>query len=198
MMASETAFPLSWPAGLPRTLSYRRSRAAFKQSIKSATDFTQGEVKRMGGMYLVISSGMELRRDGLPYANQKQPDDPGVAVYFLRRGKQMTFACDRWDRVHDNLYAIAKTIEAIRGIERWGSSEMMERAFAAFEALPPPPRADEPSWRDVLGLQGKPTRDEIDAAYREKAKTAHPDAGGNRSAWDRLVGAYEKAIEAIA
>jgi len=188
-----TAYPLSWPSGLPRTEPHRRSRAAFKQSIKSATDFLQGEVRRMGGMYLVISSEMELRRDGLPYAQQKQPADPGVAVYFLRRGKQMTFACDRWDRVHDNLYAIAKTIEAIRGIERWGSSDMMERAFAAFEALPAPGKAVKAAWWEILELDASAPRSKIDAAYREKAKRAHPDRGGSREEWDALSRAYDDA-----
>lgn len=146
----------------------------------------------MGGSYLVISSDMVLRRDGLPYAQQKHPDDPGVAVYFLRKGKQMTFACDRWDKVHDNLYAIAKTINAIRAIERWGSSDMMERAFAAFEALPGP---SEPSafWRSVLGMEGEPTRAQVDEAYRARAKAAHPDRGGSREEWDRLAAAYEVA-----
>jgi hypothetical protein len=31
----------------------------------------------------------------------------------------MCFACDRWDSVGDNVYAITKTIKALRGIERW-------------------------------------------------------------------------------
>jgi DnaJ-like protein len=190
MSADATAFPLTWPAGLPRTAWHHRKRAAFKQSIKSATDFLKDEVRRMDGRYPVISSGMELRRDGLPYAQQRQPADPGVAVYFLRKGKQMTFACDRWDRVHDNLYAIAKTIEAIRGIERWGSSDMMERAFAAFEALPAPRKA---AWWEILGVSATAARATIEAAYREKAKAVHPDRGGSREAWDSLASAYEDA-----
>lgn len=187
-----SAYPLAWPQGAPRWPSHRRGRAPFKQTDVSALDFVQGEVRRMGGSYLVISTNIELRRDGLPYANQKTPADPGAAIYFLRKGKQMTFACDRWDRVRDNLCAIGKTIEAIRGIERWGSTDMMERAFQAFEALP---GMKEPSafWRDILGLHGEPTRAEVDQAYRDRAKTAHPNAGGQREEWDRLVAAYEAA-----
>jgi hypothetical protein len=72
----------------------------------------------------------------LPYAKYKTPDDPGVAVYFELNGRSQVFACDKWDRVEDNLQAIRKTIEAIRGIERWGSSEMLNRIYKGFQALP--------------------------------------------------------------
>jgi hypothetical protein len=48
----------------------------------------------------------------------------------------MCFACDRWDSVADNVQAIRKTIEALRGIERWGTGDMVQRAFAGFVALP--------------------------------------------------------------
>jgi hypothetical protein len=39
----------------------------------------------------------------------------------------MCLACDRWDKVQDNIYAIAMTIEPLRGIERWGSGSMVEQ-----------------------------------------------------------------------
>ncbi len=50
----------------------------------------------------------------------RKPDDRGVAVYFTHLRRSMCFTCDKWDQVEDNLYAIVKTIETLRGIERWG------------------------------------------------------------------------------
>jgi hypothetical protein len=188
-----TAYPLAWPAGLPRTEPHLRARSGFSQTVKTATDFLMGEISRMGGQYGVLSTNIELRRDGLPYSGQKPPLDVGVAVYFLRKGKQMTFACDRWDRVQDNIHAIAKTIDAIRGIERWGSSDMMERAFAAFEALPAPEQ-----WWQVLGVRADATVFEIDRAYRDLAKTAHPDQGGSDHEMARLNAAREQGRRAAA
>lgn len=188
-----TAYPLTWPAGLPRTEPHRRGRSGFSQTVKSATDFLMGEISRMGGQYAVLSTNIELRRDGLPYSGQKPPQDVGVAVYFLRKGKQMTFACDRWDRVQDNIHAIAKTIDAIRGIERWGSSDMMERAFAAFEALPAPEQ-----WWQVLGVEADATVFEIDRAYRDLAKDAHPDRGGSDERMTRLNVAREQGRRTVA
>jgi len=178
------AYPLKWPNGWPRTRSPKRSR--FEVTFARARDELVDEIQRMGGRYVVLSTNVAVRRDGWPYANQAEPKDPGVAVYFQRGDRQMVFACDRWDRVKDNMRAIAKTIEAMRGIERWGASEMMERAFAAFEALPAPK-----TWRETFG--DVRTADDLHRTYREKAKKAHPDAGGSEAAMAELNAHYAQA-----
>lgn len=183
------AYPLSWPQGWPRTRNSQRSR--FDASFATVRDSLLSQIKMLGGTHIVLSSNVALRRDGLPYANMAQPTDRGVAVYFLRRGKQMVFACDRWDKVEDNMRAIEKTIDAVRGIERWGASEMMERAFTAFEALPYPKSC----W-DVLGVKPHASRDDINAAYRAKARDAHPDTGGSQAAMSELNRARDEALAA--
>ena len=185
--AGVNAFPLSWPQGWPRTKHPQGS--AFKADFAKVRDGLFSEIKLLGGTYVVLSSNVPLRNDGLPRAGQPQPQDRGVAVYFLRRGKQMVFACDRWNKVEDNLRAIEKTIEAVRGIDRWGASEMMERAFTAFEALAPPRSC----W-DILGVNVGASVDEINAAYRTRAKSVHPDAGGSQTAMAELSRAREEAL----
>ena len=89
----------------------------------------------MGGSGVILSTNIPLRNDGLPYANSREPNDPGVAVYFQHKKREMCFACDAFKTVRENAYSIGKTIEALRGIERWGASDMMERAFRGFAAL---------------------------------------------------------------
>ena len=42
------------------------------------------ELRRSYTTDLILSMNVDLRRDGLPYANYKEPIDPGVAVYFNR------------------------------------------------------------------------------------------------------------------
>lgn len=188
------AYPLHWPEGWPRTPPNKRQWGRFEVQPGVARTHLLHEIQRMGGRYPVISSNIALRRDGLPYANQNKIEDPGIAVYFERDGKQMVFACDQYDAPWKNIRAISKTIEALRGIERWGASEMMERAFSAFEALPPPK-----SWREVLGLNGTSVSHfEIEAAFRAKAKTAHPDHGGSTAAMAELNEARRAALEDIA
>lgn len=186
------AFPLHWPEGWPRTKSSERSR--FGVTMAVARDGLFHQIFMMGGRYPVLSTNVALRRDGLPYANQPEPADSGAAVYFERKGKQMVFACDRWDRVKDNVRAIEKTIEAMRGIERWGASDMLERAFSAFEALPPPDKTQR-TWREVLGFppDAKPDCEGLHIAFRQKAKKAHPDAGGSADAMFELNKAYDAA-----
>lgn len=185
------AYPLQWPAG--RTRAKRRSRANFKASMAKARDHLMAEIKRLGGLHPVLSSNLRLRLDGLPYANQAQPTDPGIAVYFMYKGKQHCFACDDWDRVEDNIRAIGKTIEALRGIARWGTGDMMERAFHGFQALPDPTQ-----WWHVLGFDSTAhlTLEIVEERYRKLAMQRHPDRpGGSADAMAELSWAREKARE---
>jgi hypothetical protein len=113
------------------------------------------------------------------------PYDPGVAVYFVRKGQQRVLACDKYHGVHNNIHAIAKTIEALRGIERWGTADMLDRAFEGFSALPAPQAVE--NWWDVLGCDRNEIADEVVARFRDLAKKAHPDvAGGSHEAMSRL------------
>src|SRR4051812_33906231 len=89
------AYPLHWPAGWPRTRYPKGAR--FEASFASTRDSLFKQIKLLGGMHIVLSTNVSLRRDGIPLAGQRQPTDKGVAVYFLRRNRQMVFACDRWD-----------------------------------------------------------------------------------------------------
>ncbi|WP_421717460.1 J domain-containing protein [Algiphilus sp.] len=196
MSESVEAFPLCWPHGRPRTKRPERSR--FGVSLAVARDELIAEIQRLGGKQVVVSSNVELRRDGLPYASRREPDDPGVAVYFTYRGTQHCFACDQWDLVRDNIQAIRKTIEALRGIARWGTGDMMERAFTGFQALPDPESASLPSWRTVLGCENATTLNEVRAAYRRAAHRAHPDSGGDSDQFHLVQRAWEHAQAELA
>jgi hypothetical protein len=174
------AYPLQWPHGRPRTSHPERSRFG-SRTVDVATKELFSEIRRLGAGMPVLSTNIKLRLDGLPYSNQSPPADKGVAVYFTYKKQPMCFACDRWDRVQDNIYAIAMTIGALRGIERWGSGSMVEQAFTGFVALPAP---KDPHV--ILGVRPGASAEEIDAAYRQKAKIAHPDNGGSAAAMQEL------------
>lgn len=189
------AFPLHWPQGWKRTKTPAKSR--FDVSFASARDGLVEQLRLIGATYPVISTDIELRRDGLPYANQPEPKDKGVAVYFQWKGKQHVLACDKWDRIKDNMRALEKTVEALRGIDRWGASTILERSFEAFVALPS--GSEKRTWRDVLkiGPGVIVTEAVIQNQYRLLARKAHPDAGGSDAAMAELNRARDEAISEI-
>lgn len=194
-------YPLDWPVGVPRT----------KKPTPSRFDTSEGRVKKglerelslMVASQIVITSNVELRRDGRPYANQ-QLTDTGVAVYFIRSGERRCIACDRWNSTRDNLQAVSKTVEALRGIERWGTAAMVEAAFRGFAALPAgaavvagagfmtPARP----WWEVLEISPTASKEIKDAAYKAKRLSTHPDKqGGSDAAFIEVERAYEEATQ---
>lgn len=199
------ALPLYWPEGWPRTPALKRRRAVFKTSLGSAIADLAREVNLLAaGGAMVVSSNLRTRRDGLPYASEPEPDDPGVAVYWFdaRSKEQRVIACDRWDRVRDNMHALELSIAALRGLSRWGASEIVSRAFTGFKALPAgaaPPAPTVRPWRDVLGM---PPTDGLEAPivldiargiHRRLAQSYHPDRGGSTAAMAELNAALDAA-----
>lgn len=209
---SQQAYPLSWPAAWPRTPTHRRGPSPFfnvsrrpstftpgsynsvrgKRSMNDCTDEVLREARAIGASNLVISTNIELRQDGLPYSNRRALDDQGAAVYFKLKGKPCVLACDKWNRVEDNLWAIAKHIEALRGQERWGVGSV-EQAFAGYTALPAPGQSGGATWYQVLGIAHDATFEVARAAYITEAKKCHPDNGGSTAAMQRLNESWDMA-----
>lgn len=122
------AYPLQWPVGWSRTLSPKRSRFGSynkKPTIYQGTEKLLDALRKFIGpnKEVIISTNLRLKNDGLPYSNQKDPSDSGVAVYFKMANDNgdfnipMVIACDSYDKIGCNIYACALTIEALRGIE---------------------------------------------------------------------------------
>lgn len=184
------AYPLYWPQGWKRARNPEKSR--FQTGFGAARKLLFDELSRLGAAKVILSTNIPLRNDGMPRANMR-PDggDAGVAVYFQWKSKPMVLACGKFTATCDNIYAIAKTIDAMRGIERWGASDMMERAFSGFKALSAPV-----PWWELLGVNQDSPREAIEAAYKSKAKAAHPDLGGSHEAMAALNAARAEGLAA--
>ncbi len=190
-MSAASSYPLAWPMGVPRTKSYARNASRFKiSSVAVAYEEIEAELSRAGAVGVVISMNVPLKANGRPYSNPGRLPDPGVTVYFRLRGHDYAMPCDRWVSVEENLWAIAKHIEALRGQMRWGVATV-DQAFAGFKALASAPAED--CWM-VLGVSPTATVAQINSAWREKARTMHPDAGGSHSAMAKLNGARDQAL----
>lgn len=186
------SFPLSWPVGWKRKTNREKSQFGTK-TFARVRDMLFHELKLMGvpDWNVVLSTNIPLRRDGLPYSGMGQPGDPGVAVYFRYKEKPMVFACDNFNKIEDNLYAICKTIDAIRGMKRWGASEMMERTFTGFQALPAPKKKRD--WWDILEVRRDSSPEVIRSNYLRLARDHHPDRGGSLDRMAEINRAYEES-----
>lgn len=190
---SEPAYPLSWPLGWARSKWRLRSRFD-APSVAKARGALSHQLDLLGAQHCTLSTNVELRLDGQPRSDRRPPEDPGAAVYFTLKGQRRVLACDKWDFVADNIWAIAKTIEAQRGIERWGCVTA-EQAFSGYARLEHRTTAD--CW-EVLGIPAGSSEEQILDAYRKRAKNgSHPDSGGSAEDFDRLCKAKDVAIATI-
>jgi DnaJ-domain-containing protein 1 len=123
-------------------------------------------------------------------------DDEGVAVYFMLDGNQQCIPCDKWSSVKDNVRAIGLTVQALRGLDRWGAKEMVSAAFRGFKALPETaivtPYTKRP-WYDVLEVSQTASPETIRAAYKAHLFKAHPDHGGTSERLQELRDALEES-----
>jgi len=187
------SYPLMWPGGIPRTKFPKPNTAFGPHTVKQCIDVIRAEVKRLGAAYLVISSNIPLQKNGDPYSVPKRLTDPGVAVYFQLDGKPYALPCDKWNAVEDNLWAIGKYIEAMRGMLRWGVGSVNQQ-FAGFRALE---TGYTEAWWEVLGCDRKSSLQTINERYYFLAKLEHPDMGGEHEAMVRLNQAREQGIKEI-
>lgn len=197
MSSAVEAYPLQWPVGWPRTERYRVKNGAYTVPFIRARDDVFRSVRLLGGRDVVLSTNIPLRRDGIPLAGQRQPDDVGVAVYWTDpKKKPRVIACDAWRKVDHNVRAVGLALEGLRSIDRAGASQILERAFTGFAALPAPMGGD---WRQVLGFAPgtRPMRGQIEDAYRARVHTAHPDTGGSHDLMVALNDARAAALREI-
>lgn len=201
-MQWQVTHPLEWPSSTPRTPEKKRQRSQFKterSGILRRLTFPNGrdrlleELRRLGADTVAVTTNMRVYVDGsgVPYSDASEPDDPGAAVYFDLDGERKCIAIDRYNTVADNLAAIAATIDAMRGIERWGGARIMATAFSGFKALPE--RAGGRAWHDVLGVDRECSLREAHRAFKRLAKERHPDTGGSEEEFRELSWAMEQA-----
>lgn len=188
---TEDSYPLVWPVGWPRTK--HRGPAPFHRvsgaggggvgsrllSVSDALRRLLPELDRLGAYSVIISTNVRPTLAGLPGGSGNDAD-PGVAVYFSlgdrAAGDRKVLACDKWDRVADNIAAIAAHVEAIRGQQRWGVGTVAQ-AFAGYRALPAIR-----NWWEILGVAPNASADEIKRARRKLLEQHHPDRPGGDSA----------------
>ncbi len=198
------AYPLYWPETWARTDKYNRRKSRYEVNFAKARDDISRELKLLGAREIVISTNVAVRKDGLPYANMPEPTDPGVAVYWVEQGAWNTklqatekfnrvIACDHWRTVRENMRAANLAIQAMRALKRTGATQVIEKAFTGFNALPA--GNTKRNWRAVFKWgPGSFTRDHLDTRFRELTHECHPDKGGSNEAMRELIEARDQAL----
>lgn len=149
------------------------------------------ELERLGSRKVILSTNVRLRIDGLPYFGQSQPTDTGVAVYFELKSKATSLACDKWNRVEDNMWAIKCKIANIRADSRWGVGSI-DQAFRGYMALPGIGESVASEWHRVLGVAINASFDQVRDAYRILAFKHHPDRGGDVELFHRVQAEWDR------
>jgi hypothetical protein len=102
-----------------------------------------------------------------------------------------------WIRLYSSLHRITSHTVRWRATggkgPGWYSSKGARLGSEVFDSWLPAKDAGA-TWCEILGLARTATRDQITAAYRDKAKLAHPDAGGSHEAMTALVRARDEAL----
>lgn len=197
------SYPLTWPQTEIRTSLNRRERARWGTqnrsqggygkrllTIAEAINRLLSQIELLGATQWTISSDIPLRNDGLPRGGAAEPDDPGVCVYLTVQKRPYSLPSDRWDRVADNIAAIAAHIGAMRGMERWGVGSL-EKNFAGYLALPAPVSLR--PWYDVLHCMEDEDILSIERQYKLLALDFHPDNGGSHEDMAELNRAIAEA-----
>lgn len=192
-------YPLAWPLGWPR--SDGQAYGSFKVSYDEAVRDLTLELERIDASSAVLSTDQPLRVSGTPRRDMS-PTSSGVALYFTRHGKDVCIPCDKFNTVRGNIRAIGLTLEGLRRMERYGTSQMVDAAFAGFTAIPANANAGEPvipkrPWYEVLGVSPTAPFEVVEAAYKAMRRKTHPDSGGTEREFHEVQAAFEEANNGV-
>lgn len=184
-----------------------RERSRFDTAYPDQMGLLKYELGRLGAEALVIRLALSdrdirwnIRPDGLPRANAR-PDHPGVVVEWQIGETWYGRSNDKFDDWRDCMFAIAKTLEALRGVERWGSvagGEQYEGMRLEIEGVGSGPNAARQTLMRAAGMLDEDlpppemrALEDIRAVYRRAVRRTHPDRGGDPEEFRQVQEARE-------
>lgn len=202
-----TTRPLSGWDG-PRTPAHqRRSRWAFRAGWQSTLDLLERELLHLDARDVVLEADFreqDLRLDGLPRSNAREPQDPGVRLAFASKHGALVYQCDSVDGWRENVRSIALGLDALRAVDRYGITRHAEQyrgwkqigGGAAVVPDAPPDREQAAVNLVSLVFRDGPVatrvadlltgRLDLNDVARRAQRRAHPDTGGNAALFDAV------------
>lgn len=181
-----------------------REFTPFDSTWSKTLTLLEREVVALAGKDLVLGvdiAEQDLRLDGTLRAKARAAS-PAVEVAFTSKHGAMLYRCDRYrSRYYNqgpdwqqNVRAIAKTLECLRAVDRYGAADSGEQyrgyrqiaATASSPSISTVPVDARARLRDIAGVLAATDTSLIRAARR----AAHPDTGGSAELWhevDELV-----------
>lgn len=201
--------PLRWE-GPTTPPAARRSRWTFKAPWSSTLELRVRELSLLDAVDVVVEADFsegDIRLDGWPRANARQPLHPGVRVAFGSKHGPLVYATDSCAFWQHNLRSVGLGLEALRAVDRYGVTKRGEqytgwRQIGAGPAteLELFPSADS-AWGHLAAAAGLPTRPlagvpmyEVQRVVRMAQRATHPDRGGDADRF-RLVQAAAAVVE---
>lgn len=188
----------------------KRRPTPFDSTWGATLNLLAREVEQLRGKAVVIEVDVPesgIRLDGGLRANAKAAS-PAVVVAFESMHGPLLYRCDRfvskWSHQGDdwqqNVRAIAKTLESLRAVDRYGATNTGQQ-YTGWKQLDAAPSSPDltltQAWEviaDLAGMDGGvvaidgPSA-ELHALSRAR-RNAHPDRGGTSDTWHRFTTAY--------
>lgn len=178
--------------------SYRRKSVPLGDTL----ELLDREMRMLGAkdaeLLVAIAPG-DFRLDGKPRA-QAKAEHPGIILSFDTKHGHLSYPCDTFTTWQDNLRAVAKGLEALRMVDRFGVTKHGEqyRGFLALEATAMPA-----GFTSVDGaiayltsvIDGDPEASGpagLRTIVRWAKRRTHPDTdGGSAEAFQRVTAAEQ-------
>ncbi|UXA19507.1 molecular chaperone DnaJ [Mycobacterium sp. SMC-4] len=191
--------------GWPTEFTRSRRDAPFRSTFTSTIELLDRELRQLDpkdrhyppSVLQLALRERDFRIDGMPRANS-YPEHPGVILNIEPRNKPaMSFPCDTFTDWRDNLRAIALTLEALRKMDRYGTTNTGQQ-YRGWQALPEKSSVRaftvddaEQFLRSLAGEEGAGLDiGTVQQAYRRAARVTHPDHnGGDRTRWNLVEAA---------
>jgi hypothetical protein len=115
----------------------RRGPRTFKASWSNTLNLLDRELRHLKASNVILGAGFreeDLRLDGLPRSNAREPQHPGIEVSFDSPHGRLVYATDVCVRWEHNVRSIALGLEALRAVDRFGITRRGEQ-YAGWKQL---------------------------------------------------------------
>nr|WP_233265075.1 J domain-containing protein [Halomarina oriensis] len=175
----------------------RKRRSSFRVSLGQTTEELTIEIDRLDPdewRASTGSGGAHTKANGLPKYSAN-PDDPGFVLRWSKDGEQFAVACDRYSSLRDNVRTVYLWVHETRmrgqrpvvtGGADFAAARLPAGDVDVGTDIPPHQILDVPRDADDATVR---------SAARDLAKETHPDAGGDREAFQRVQSAKEAMLD---